>query len=415
MKSDDPMRKNSNRTSPQPPPAGGAEQSRPVQHDPQLEGRLKRHFLALNAVRRGVCLLNAGRYKEAEVAFSEASVHGHDPVPLATFLAACHTGRGHHTHAAQQYARAAKREPDNPAHHIRRALALWTAGQHEPALATLRAAVAQDPECAELHFQLGTLLSELEDFEEAELRFTQAANLDRNHAQALVSLALCCGVREAPGEALAHLQRAQGRRPYDPRIGLLLAQAARAAREAGREVSVRAAIPVADTLPNQHGMEELARIIGADPDFVDAFISLPVDKVDQEVFVVLLTTLERTLERQPEQAELHFHCGQVLRRLGRAQDAIDANERAVSLNPRFTRALVELGKLYQRTDRAADAASRLEQAVRAGAHYADVFYLLGNLYRDRGELPRARQAYRRALTINGRYQVARAALEALPA
>ena len=409
------MRRDSNKPSPKPPPGNSGAQPQRVRHDPQLEAHLKHHFLALNAVRRGVCLLNAGRYHEAEVAFSEASVHGHDPVPLATFLAACHTGLEHHGHAAQQYARAARHEPSNPAHHIRQALAQWTAGQQTQAVATLREAIARDPDCAELHFQLGTLLTELDQFEEAELRFTQAANLDRNHAQALVSLALCCGVRQAPGEALAHLQRAQARRPYDPRVGLLLAQAARAAREAGREVSVRAAMPGADALPDPHGLEELARIIGGDPDFVDAFISLPIDKVDQEVFAVLLRTLERVLERQPEQAELHFHCGQVLQRLGRAQDAIDANERAVSLNPRFTRALVALGKLYQGTDRTADAAVRLEQAVRAGAHYADVYYLLGNLYRDRGEPSRARQAYRRALSINGRYQAARAALEALPA
>ena len=237
-------------------------------------------------------------------------------------------------HAAQQYGRAAKREPDNPTHHIRQALSQWTAGQRQQAIATLREAVARNPECAELHFQLGTLLTELDEFEEAELRFTQAANLDRNHAQALVSLALCCGVRQSPGEALAHLQRARGRRPYDPRIGLLLAQAARAAREAGREVSIRAAIPVNDTLPDRHGLEQLGRIIAADPDFVDAFISLPVDKVDPEVFAVLLRTLERVLERQPEQAELHFHCGQVLRRLGRPQDAQSTPTSAPSASTR---------------------------------------------------------------------------------
>ena len=55
-----------------------------------------------------------------------------------------------------------------------------------------------------------------------------------------------------------------------------------------------------------------------------------------------------------------------------------------------------------------------ESAVAAGADYADVHYLLGNLYRDQGQLNRARCAYRRALTINERYEAAQKALQALP-
>jgi Tfp pilus assembly protein PilF len=74
-----------------------------------------------------------------------------------------------------------------------------------------------------------------------------------------------------------------------------------------------------------------------------------------------------------------------------------------------------LGKLYHQTDRCADATSRLEQAVEAGADYADVHFLLGNLYCEQGQVNRARSAYRRALTINHRYEAAQKALEALPA
>jgi tetratricopeptide (TPR) repeat protein len=104
----------------------------------------------------------------------------------------------------------------------------------------------------------------------------------------------------------------------------------------------------------------------------------------------------------------------VLERLGRREDAITQNEQAVRIDPKFTRALIELGQLYHATDRNEDATSRLEQAVAAGADYADVHFLLGNLYRDCGQLNRARNAYRRALTINERYEAAQEALKALP-
>ena len=174
-------------------------------------------------------------------------------------------------------------------------------------------------------------------------------------------------------------------------------------------------MPDAHPEPDYAGIEELSHVIGAEPDFVDAFLSIPTGKVDEKVFAMLLETLHTALERQPEHAELHYHCGRVLTRLGHDDAAIDQNERAVSIDPKFTRALIELGKLYSRTDRTADATTRLERAVAAGAEYADVFYLLGNLYRDQGQIGQARTAYRRALKINERYEEAKTALEALPA
>jgi len=105
----------------------------------------------------------------------------------------------------------------------------------------------------------------------------------------------------------------------------------------------------------------------------------------------------------------------VLQRLGRSADAIHANERAVEIDPRSTRALIQLGKLYAQMNSPDDAATRLSQAIASGADFADVHYLLGNLHQKQGRILKARQSYRRALTLNEGYLAARAALEALPA
>ena len=375
---------------------------------------LQRHARATREVRRGICLLNAGAYNQAADAFMSATRLGSAEVSLPSLLAACHAGLGHHGDAATQFALASEGQPHQVATRIRMAHALHAAGKRAQAIDTLRESIADNSEVAELHFQLGTLLTEQEDHEEAELRFTQAVNLDPQHTEALVSLALCCGVRQAPDEALKHLQKAQTRRPRDARIGMLLAYAAKAAGECGFKVGICAAMPDSEATEDRHGMEELSGVIEREPDFVDALLSLPVEIVDERLYATLLATIQLALERQPEHAELHFHCGQVLERLGRRSDAIDANERAVAINPRFTRALIELGRLYQDTDRHIDATARLEQAIEAGAAYADVYYMLGNVYRDRGQLDRAREAYVGALRINGDYGNAKRALEALP-
>lgn len=383
--------------------------------DAELIRLLKARFVAADAMRRGICLLNAARYDEAEGAFQRALEAGSCDRSLPAYLAAALLGRREVGAAAKRFAETVADGSRDAVTRIRHALALAASGRPTEGIEALREAIRKDPERADYHFQLGTLLASMDRHEEAELRFTQAINIDRDHIDALVSLSLCCGVRNAPGEAVAHLQRAQCRRPHDARIALLLAQAARAAHQAGLSVRVRADMVELDALGDTEGIQELSQVIEAEPDFVDAFLSIATGEVDEQVFVMLLQTLERALERQPEHAELHFHCGRVLERLGRPQDAITANERAVSINPGFTRALIELGKLYRKTDRNADATTRLERAIEAGARYADVYYLLGNLYRDQGFVGRARSAYRQALLINHRYEAAIQALQTLPA
>jgi tetratricopeptide (TPR) repeat protein len=386
----------------------------PGSADSELSARLKAHFQAENDVRRGVCLLNAGKYDEAALAFSRAAAQKGNSTPLASYMAACCIGRGETSAAVKHFSKAVEQDDKDVTARIRHGLALWTDGREEEAIEALRAAVALTPESAELHFQLGTLLANREQYEEAELRFTQARNLDRNHAQALMGLAMCCGLRNAPDEAVEHLQRAQVRRPEDATIGLMLAQAARAARQLGHAVGLRATMPKEGPEIDQRGIEELLAVIQNEPDFVEAFLSVPHDQIDPRVFSVLLSALQRALEHQPEHADLHYHCGQVLARLDRPLDAIEANERAVAIDPHHVRALIALAHLYRLMDRPGEAAERLEEVVAAGVEYADVFCLLGHLYRERGQYGRARSAYHRALCMNESYKDAREALAALP-
>ena len=322
-------------------------------------------------------------------------------------------GRGKFDAAEGECRRASENAPHRADPSIREALALQSIGRKDDAVVVLRRGIAVNSENAELHFQLRVLLAAEDDHEEAELRFTQAINLDRNHTEAHVTLGMCCGVRGAPDEALEHLRQAQSRRPRDARIGMLLAHAAKAARQQGHTVGFCASMPDDEPEQDALGMAELSQVIEEDADFVDAFLSIRLDDVQEGLFGVLLATIRVSLERQPEHADFHFHYGWVPDRLGRRTDAIDANEEAVRLNPRFTRALIELAKLYQATDRRIDAATRLEQAVAAGAEYADVYFMLGNLYRDRGDFDQARGAYGDALRINSEYVAAPEALATL--
>ncbi|MFQ5461827.1 MAG: tetratricopeptide repeat protein, partial [Phycisphaerae bacterium] len=254
----------------------------------KLQDILRRHVASANATRRGICLLNAGQPEQAIRLFEDALEAGGDGQSLPALMTACLLAMGD-TDAAVTQARRSATETKAPSSartsaRIRLAHALYEGGRPDEAIATLREAIQETPDDGELHFQLGTLLAAAGETEEAELRFTQTLSIDRNHSEARVNLALCCGARHAPGEAVGHLQAALRRRPLDARIAMLLAQATAAARQNGRVVDVRATIPQEDWLADREGIEELSRVIEREPDFVDAFIAIPTGEVDRQVF-----------------------------------------------------------------------------------------------------------------------------------
>lgn len=388
---------------------------------PTLE-LLKRYHEGRQHLRRGICLLNAGQYDQAALEFAAADQADPPPPgercgpPLADLLAACYVGQGQFDLAGQKMEQLARDDPSHVTGRIRRALLLWQGGHPLEAIERLRESLRDNPDSAELHFQLGTLLAARDEYEEAELRFTQAVTIDKSHTDALVALAQCCAVDQRVTEARQYLERAQRRRPHDARIGLLLAQAAKSLADQGCTVSIRADMPEVHPAGDDEAIEQLSRMVQAEPEFIDAFLTLPSQEdLDTEVYAVLAEALNRALEHRPQEPALHCAQGWVLNELGRPQEAIAATERAVDLDPRFIRALIQLARLYQKTDRDKDAVTRLEEVLRLGGEYADVYYLLGNLYRRNGQIRRARWAYVSALKINDRYEAARTALRTLAA
>jgi tetratricopeptide (TPR) repeat protein len=392
----------------------GTDAGAAVAEPKELVGAVRQYFEARQHVRRGICHLNAGTFSEAAREFTEASRANPGSRSLAGYVADATRGVGRALGAKDSSATRAGRRDAAVDARIRHALSLWTSGRSLDAIAHLRDGVKENPEAAELHFQLATLLGARDETEEAELRFTQAVALCPDHADALVGLAMCEAARQSPQDALKHLQRAQRLRSGDARINLLLTMAVQAARQQGHAVPMLATMPGLDDA-DPEVVEELSRVIEAEPDFVDAFLSLPASDVDDEVFSLLAATLKRALRRQPELADLHYHCGRVLARLGQRREAIDLTERAVTIDPKFVKALIHLARLYMQTDRLADAMTRLEETIRLGAEYADTYYLLGNLYRDTNQMERARWAYGKALGINEEYEAARRALADLAA
>ncbi|MEO8592414.1 MAG: tetratricopeptide repeat protein [Candidatus Solibacter sp.] len=114
-------------------------------------------------------------------------------------------------------------------------------------------------------------------------------------------------------------------------------------------------------------------------------------------------------ERKPKlnrarESEEWFQKGLELEETGApVEQAVDAYQKVLELNPGAAGALVNLGTIYYRLRQFAEAEKYYLSAIEADPSYPLAQFNLGNLYDEQGKLPDAFTYYRRALVLNPHY------------
>jgi tetratricopeptide (TPR) repeat protein len=114
-------------------------------------------------------------------------------------------------------------------------------------------------------------------------------------------------------------------------------------------------------------------------------------------------------ERKPKisrtrESEVWFQKGLELEETGApVEDAVDAYQKVLELNPGAAGALVNLGTIYYRLRKFPEAEKYYLAAIEADPGYPLAQFNLGNLYDEQGRLPEALDFYRRALALNPHY------------
>lgn len=85
------------------------------------------------------------------------------------------------------------------------------------------------------------------------------------------------------------------------------------------------------------------------------------------------------------------------------EEAVDAYQKVLELNPGAAGALVNLGTIYYRLRKFVEAEKYYLEAIEADPGYPLAQFNLGNLYDEQGRLPDAFAYYRRALALNPHY------------
>jgi len=104
------------------------------------------------------------------------------------------------------------------------------------------------------------------------------------------------------------------------------------------------------------------------------------------------------------ESEAWFQKGLELEETGApVEEAVEAYEKVLELNPQAAGALVNLGTIYYRQRRFPEAEKYYRRAIDADPEYPLAQFNLGNLYDEQGRVGEALDYYRRALELNPNY------------
>ena len=116
-----------------------------------------------------------------------------------------------------------------------------------------------------------------------------------------------------------------------------------------------------------------------------------------------ITYLEKTLQLEPDNAEVYNNLGIAYRKLGHYSKAISALEKAIQLKPNFVEAYSNLGSAYIYFGDYQQAISALEKAIQIDPSFAGTYYNFGFVYTKFGNFQKAAHYLEKAIQIDPNY------------
>jgi len=164
--------------------------------------------------------------------------------------------------------------------------------------------------------------------------------------------------------------------------------------------------PLAETRLVVEGSRVLAQTdrVRFDPRTGQTVLALDVGGLEKEAAATLTMGLVRPLVPPAAQAETWFdRATQWDADPAHWEDAIEAYQRVVAVEPSYAAAWNNLGLLHHRMGQYTEAQEAYEAALRAQPTCAEAAYNLGSLCEDLGELPASIRFYLRALELSPDY------------
>ncbi len=234
--------------------------------------------------------------------------------------------------------------------------------QPAAALAKMQAAVAADPNNAELHDELGSLYAQRKNWPDAEQQFDEAVRLNAELAAPHLHLGLALQAQGKPGTT-EELTKASQLAPTDLSIGLELGKALAAADKDLEAIAV------------------YQRLLEAHPEAtaVDYQLALALQRTGNTQGAIPL--FEKTIAAEPANAEALANLGLALTQMQRAKEAIAPLKESVRLAPANVVAKQDLAAAYIQLNQLDEAVAQLKEAIALAPDSAEIRYNLGLAYK----------------------------------
>jgi arylsulfatase A-like enzyme/tetratricopeptide (TPR) repeat protein len=265
---------------------------------------------------------------------------------------------------------------------LKQATSLSAEGDVEQAIATVKQALAKDPEIVEAHMLLGNFYKKMKRPQDAIAAYREALARDSDHQNALFSLALAYKDEARYEEARVGFERA---RELDPRNGKVLWQLSDLWMRQGD--SDRAEAIVTDALERK-------------VDEYRFFLKLGEIRIEAKRYDEAERALKSALEKKPGLPLAYFDLGLVYEGRGQIDKAIESYETELTSNPNAYRAAFNAGKLLQKSGRSKEAIRHFRRVVEIEPTFGTGHLYLAQALLDDGDLAGAEQSARSGLQNN---------------
>jgi arylsulfatase A-like enzyme/tetratricopeptide (TPR) repeat protein len=263
---------------------------------------------------------------------------------------------------------------------LKEASSLSVEGKIDEAIATVRDALARDPDIVEGHMLLGNFLKKAKRSEDAIAAYRDAVARDDENQSALFSLALAYKDEGRLDEAQVGFERA---RELDPRNGRVLWQLADLWMRKGDYT--RADAVLTDALERKIDEDRLLLKLGE-------------SRIEAKRFDEAERVLKTALEKKPGLALARFDLGLAYEGKGQIDEAIASYEAELSANPKAYRAAFNAAKLQQKRGRTSDAVALFRKVVEIEPTFGTGQLYLAKALFDAGDMEGAEKWARTGLT-----------------
>ncbi len=244
-----------------------------------------------------------------------------------------------------------------------------------------RTTLAQNPDCWLAQADLGTLLFDKGQLDEAIIRFRSSLAIEPQNAEAQNNLGSALDKKGQVDEAMILFRKALAIRP----------DFAEAHSNLGNDLLRKGELDPA--------IVEFQRAVADRPDFGQLHFTLGNALLQKGKLDEAAVQFQETLGLQPDDDQAHYDLGVALRQAGQMDQAILEFQKAATIRPDFAEAQNNLGNCLIQKGRVEEAIAHLRKALEVHPDYAQAHYNLGNALLQQGQVDDAINQFRALLAI----------------